>query len=325
MRRRDVLTIVGGAAAATWPFAAATQSPKLPVVGILGIAPRRGVLRPLPDLRQGLQEFDYVEGKTVMFEYRQADGHPDRLSALAQDLVRHQVRVIVTNGGSASALAAKAATSSIPIVFTTGDDPVHVGLVASLRRPSGNVTGVSIASTELVAKRLELLRELVPRAEKIALLMPPNAIEFTKEQTTSVVRASGLDVVVVEGSPDRFEQAFASATEQHADALLVAAAPTFLGRRAQIVALASQHALPAVYPFREFCEAGGLMSYGPNPAEAYYLAGQYAGRILRGAAPSELPVQLPAKIELVINLRTIKALGLRVSRLLNVRADKVIE
>src|SRR5262249_6015134 len=208
LRRRELLAIIGSAAGLNWPCAAVAQLQKPPVVGILGIAPRRGVLRPLRELRQGLQEFDYVEGKTIKFELRQADGQPERLSALAQELVQRRVSVIVTNGGSASALAAKAATSSIPIVFTTGDDPVRVGLVASLRRPSGNVTGVTIASTELLAKRLELLRELVPRAAKIALLTPPNTIEFTKEETKSIVENSGLEVVVIEGTPDRnFERA----------------------------------------------------------------------------------------------------------------------
>jgi putative tryptophan/tyrosine transport system substrate-binding protein len=302
--------------------------PQIPVIGVLGVAAHDTIPKYFPAFVQGLKERGYVEGRNVAIEYRLADSRVGRLPAFAADLVRRQVAVIATNGGSLTALAAKAATSRIPIVFTTGDDPVGIGLVESLSRPGGNVTGVSMSSTALLEKRLELLRELAPGAGTIALLMSadPHKGRFWNEHTAIAARTAGFKVIVVEVEVESdLEALFASAIQQGADALLVAAAPFFMRRRAQVVALAARHGVPAVYPFREFSEVGGLMSYGPNLPATYLQAGLYTGRILNGAEPGDLPVQLPTKFELVINLKTAKALGLEVSRLLTARVDKVIE
>jgi putative ABC transport system substrate-binding protein len=326
VRRRDFIGIVGTAAA--WPIAAVGQAPHLPVIGVLGTTAFDSTPMRFSAFHQGLKETGYIEGRNVAIEYRFAEGQPDRLPELAADLVRRQVAVIAASGGGLAALAAKAATSTIPIVFNVGEDPMAAGLVASISRPGGNATGVSLISSELVEKSLELLRELAPGARTIALVRGggSDATRYWSEHVTAAARAAGLTVLVshVSFEPD-LEAVFASIVREGAGAVLVAATPLFMRRRYQIVALAAQHKLPTIYPWREYCEAGGLMSYGPDLLDAYHQVGRYTGRILNGAAPGDLPVQMPTKFELVINLKTAKALGIQISRLLNARADKVIE
>jgi putative ABC transport system substrate-binding protein len=328
MRRRDFIRMFGGSAA-LWPVVAVGRTPSQPVIGVLGTTSFNSTPERFSAFFEGLKGLGYVEGRNVAVEYRLADGRPDRLPSLAADLVRRQVAVIVTTGGGLAALAAKAATSTIPIVFAAvGDDPIAMGLVTSLSRPGGNTTGVSLTSTELADKCLELLREVAPSADTIALFQGGNSngMEYWSEHLTGTALKIGLRVLVPPDHIDSdFEALFASLVRQGVGAIMVAATPAFMSQRFEIVALAARYRLPTIYPWREYCEAGGLMSYGPDLLDAYLQAGRYTGRILNGATPADLPVQMPTKFDLVINLRTAKALGIEVPRLLNARADKVIE
>ena len=323
MRRREFITLIGGAAAA-WPLTASAQQP-MPVIGYLGSGP------PEPDrvsaFRHGLNETGYVEGQNVTIEYVWAQGQYDRLPVLVADLVRRQVTVIVA-AGVPTALAAKAATATIPIVFTLGVDPVQSGLVASLNRPGGNITGVVLLA-ELAAKRLDLLHELLPTPPVVALLINPTNPANAEVQTRGLqdaARSLGLQAHILGASTAaEIDAAFGAMVELRVGALLVAGEPFFTSRRAQIVALAARHAVPAIYAWREFVVSGGLMSYGPDLADGSRLAGVYTGKILTGAKPADLPVQQAVKIALVINLQTAKTLGLTVPLTLLGRADEVIE
>ncbi|HZN30092.1 MAG TPA: ABC transporter substrate-binding protein, partial [Xanthobacteraceae bacterium] len=316
MRRRQFITMLGGAAASSlsWPLAARAQQPAMPVIGFLSSrspADEQFVAA----FGQGLNEAGFVERRNVTIEYRWAENQLDRLPALAAELARRQVAVILAVGGSAPALAAKAATSTIPVVFIIGGDPVKLGLVASLNRPGGNVTGVTILSGALTAKRLELLRELVPGSGVVACLVNPSSPEIETQLTDirAVSRTFGQEIPVLNASNERdIDAAFATLVRQQIGGLLVANDGFFVGRREQLVALAARHAIPAMYFLREFASAGGLMSYGNSLADAYRQVGTYAGRILKGAKPADLPVEQAVKIELVINLKTAKALGLDV-------------
>src|SRR5262245_25670794 len=324
--RRKFLATLGGAAAA-WPLAARAQQPAMPVVGFL----RNGSPEPNAHLvaafRRGLGEAGYVEGRNVSVEYRWAYNDDGRLPALAADLVRLRVSVIVTPGSTAAAAAAKSATT-IPIVFSAGGDPVQTGLVASLNRPGGNVTGVSSMSGELGAKRLELLQELVPRATRFAVLINPNnpLAEAFVTDVRAAAAAIGRQIEVLTTSTGRdIDPAFAMLVQKRADGLLVGLDPLFVSSRVQLATLGARHAVPAIYPFRDDAEAGGLMSYGPSNTDLVRQAGVYAGRILKGAKPGDLPILRATKFELVINLKSAKALGLDVSDKLLVAADEVIE
>ena len=323
--RRELIALVGGVAAC--PLAAGAQQKAMPVIGFLsGSSP--GPFAPnLAAFRQGLSEAGYVEGQNVAIEYRWAERRYDRLPALAADLVGRKVDVIVAPSGTPSALAAKSATSTIPIVFSVGD-PVGDGLAASLARPGGNLTGVSILAVELTPKRLELLFELVPQAKVIALLVNPT--HSTTERITRDVqekaRVKGVQLQILKAiSESEIDAAFATLVQLQAGALVVQADPFIDSRREQLVALASRHAVPAISAFREFAASGGLISYGPNLTSAFRQLGTYAGKILNGAKPADLPVQQPTTFELVINLKTAKALGLTVPQSLLARADEVIE
>jgi putative ABC transport system substrate-binding protein len=316
-----------GGAALGWPRVLRAQQKRVPVIGLLGAGSRDRLATQVAAFHQGLGDTGYVEGQNLAIEYRWAEGVFDRLPAMAADLVARKVDVIVATAPPA-VVAAKAATSTIPIVFNTGDDPVATGLVASLARPGGNLTGVSILLTELVPKRLELLSEMVPQARVIALLVNPNGPEAspTIAEAEKAARTKGVEIAILRTSTgDEITTAFATLAQLHADALLVGNDPLFNARLDQLQTLAAHHRVPAIYFFREFTAAGGLISYGPNLALVYRQAGIYAGKILNGAKPADLPVQQPTKFELVINLKTAQALGLTVPQSMLMRADEVIE
>jgi len=328
VKRRDFITILGGAAFA-WPVTVLAQQKAMPVIGYLASSSPGPSARNLDAFRQGLSETGYVEGRNVAIEYRWAEGNYDRLSALAADLVGRKVDVIVASGSTPPALAAKSATSTIPIVFTGVSDPVKRGLVASLARPGGNITGFTVFFVELTAKRLELLCELVPQARVIALLVNPNGPEDTGptiRDAQAAARAKGLQLPMLKaGTESEVDAAFASLVNLHADALLIGDDPFFGSRSEQLVALASRHTVPAIYWWREFAAKGGLISYGPSLAANYRQAGIYTGRVLNGEKPADLPVQQPTTFELVVNLKTAKVLGLTVPQSILGRADEVIE
>ena len=314
MSRREFITLLGGAAA--WPLAARAQQPAMPVIGFLGATSPDQNAGYLRTFRQALKESGYVEGENVAIAYRFAENQLDRLPALAAELVRQRVAVIASIEGIPVALAAKAATTTIPIVFTVSDDPVRLGLVASLARPGGNLTGINFVSTELAAKRLELLRELVPAAARVAVLVNPAnaaATESTLRDVLPAARAIGLQIQVLNADTSgEIDAAFATIVRERPDALFVATSPFFTSRRVQLVQLAARHAVPATYVGRQFPEVGGLMSYGANLADAWRQLGAYTGRILKGAKPADLPVVQASKFELVINHQTARMLGLTV-------------
>jgi putative ABC transport system substrate-binding protein len=326
MQRRTFASHLGSAIA--WPLWARAQRRDVPAIGYLQAVARSTVEKFLAAFRSGLAETGFEEGRNVIIEYRFADGDYARLPALARELVALNVNVIVAGGGPPSALAAKAATAIIPIVFTAIADPRDGGLVASYSRPGGNATGISVLTTELDSKRLELLCDLVPAASTVGVLANPNRPDADR-QTRDVARAANALnrrlVVMRAGTEREIEEAFARLRESGAEALVVLADPYFTSRRTQITALAVRHRLPAMYQWRDFAEVGGLMSYGPSLADAYRHAGLYTGRILKGEKPADLPVLQPTKFELVINARTARALGLTITEAMLARADEVIE
>ena len=329
MRRREFITLLGGTAAA-WPLVAHAQQSVMPVIGFLDWGSPRPDGRFVVAFRKGLAEAGYVEGQNVAIEYRWAEGQVDRLPALAADLVRRQVAVIVATGVFQTALAAASATSTIPIVVAAGGDPVKYGLAASLNRPGGNVTGVTLITTELAGKRLGLLLEMVPQATTVAYLSGgPRLLKHENEASSilEAARALGRQVIVVEASRDRdFEAAFATIVQRQAGALIVGVVPLFTYNSNRIVALAERHKIPTIYPFRVYALGGGLMSYGADLEGPLRQVGvDYVGRILKGAKPADLPVQQPTNFELILNLKTAKALGLDVPPTLLARADEVIE
>jgi putative ABC transport system substrate-binding protein len=327
MRRRDFIKVIAGSAAAL-PLAARAQQTAMPVIGYLQSASPSYFAQFSDAVRQGLNEIGYVEGQNVAIERRSAEGDYDRLAALAACLVDRQVAVILATGGSDPAKAAKAATSNIPIVFVSAADPVRTGLVASLNRPGGNVTGVSLLASALDAKKLGLLRELAPKASTIGVLINPDypSANSQREETQQAAARLGLRLLMLSARADgEIDFAFASAAKQGADALLVATDPFLLSRRERLVALAARYAVPAIYAQREVVSGGGLISYGPHFWDGYRQAGAYVGRVLKGEKPADLPVLQPTKFELVINLKTAKALGLEVPDRLLALADEVIE
>jgi putative tryptophan/tyrosine transport system substrate-binding protein len=328
VKRREFITLLGGAAAA-WPIGARAQQPAMPVVGLLDQRSPDELVDRLRGFRQGLRDSGFVEGQNVAIDYRWAENKMERLSELAADLVRRQVAVIAATSGFSPALAAKTATTTIPIVFVIAQDPVRLGLVASLARPGGNTTGISFLSGEVTAKRLELLRELVPAATRVAVLVDPsNATyaEITMRETGAAARSIGLQIQVLNASTiGEINAAFATLVREKPDALFVGGDPFFNSRRTQLVHLATRHAVPASYPARDFVDAGGLISYGANIADAWRQAGSYAGRILKGEKPADLPVVQSSKFELVINAQTATMLGLAVPPQLLAIADQVIE
>jgi ABC-type uncharacterized transport system substrate-binding protein len=326
MTRRDFLTLLGGAAA--WPFMARAQQRAMPVIAFLGSgSPDVVMAARLRAFRQSLKDTGYVEGDNVAIEYHWAEGQFDRLPALAAEMVRRGVALVVTTG-LGSALAAKTATTTIPIVFLGADNPVQFGLVASLNRPGGNATGLNLMTSELTAKRLELVRQLVPRAAMAAVLVNPNSPEVAPQLADfqNASRVVGQPILILNASNEiEFDTAFASLVQQRADALVVTNDAFLFNRRDRIVALAAHNAVPTIYDRREYASAGGLISYGPNYVDAYRQAGIYTGRILKGEKPGDLPVMQSTKFELVINLKTAMALGLTVPPTLLATADEIIE
>ena len=326
MKRREFIVLLGAATA--WPLMGRAQQP-MPVIGFLGISSPDLYAAPLRAFRQGLSETGYVEGRNVAIEFRWADGQNDRLPALAAELVRRRVNVIVAPGSTPAALAAKAATETIPIVFQVGIDPVEAGLVTSLARPGGNVTGITNINTELVSKRLELLRELVPKATSVALLVNPTSPEIANsvsKELESTARTLGLQFHLLQARSDAdFDAVFATLVQLRVGALIIAPDGFFISRNEQLGALTLRHAIPAVTQFREFALAGGLMSYGGSFSEPTRQVGIYTGKILKGEKPDHLPVQQTVKVELVINLKTAKTLGITVPQSVQNRADEVIE
>jgi putative tryptophan/tyrosine transport system substrate-binding protein len=327
MRRREFITLIGGAAVA-WPCVPRAQQPAMPVVGFLHSASADTFREQLDAFRQGLRDGGYVEGENVAIEFRWAEGRFDRLPAMAADLVRQNVSVIAALGGNSSNLAAKASTDTIPVVFVSGSDPVKLGLVTSLSRPGGNITGISFFVADVVAKQLGLLRELVPGATTVALLLNPKSPEAQRQQPQAreAARALGLELRIHDASTSsEIDQAFATMVQDGDGALIIGADPFFGSRVRQIVGLATRHRIPAMYYRSEYAAAGGLISYGTSITEAYRQAARYVTRVLKGAKPSELPVLQPTKFELVINLRTAKVLGLAIPSGVLAIADEVIE
>jgi putative ABC transport system substrate-binding protein len=327
VKRREFITL--GGAAASWPLAARAQQPALPVIGFLFAISPVGFTERLRDFRLGLKDAGYVEGENVAIEYRWAENQLDRLPALAAELARRQVAVIVALGGTAPAIAAKALNTTIPVVFGVPEDPVKLGLVTSLARPGGNLTGINFFVGELLAKRLELLRELVPAAARVAVFVNPAnpaRAELAVKEAESAGRAMGLQIQVLSVSTSsEINAAFATLGRDRPDALLVSPDPFFVARRIQLANLAARHAIPTSYSVRDQVEAGGLMSYGTNVSDAYRQVGIYTGRVLKGAKPADLPVVQSTKFELVINVSTARMLGLTVPQALLAIADEVIE
>jgi ABC-type uncharacterized transport system substrate-binding protein len=328
MKRREFITLVG-AGAATWPLAARAQQPAMPMIGFLNSQSPEGYAERLRGFRQGLKEAGFVEGENVAIEYRWADGQMDRLPILAAELVRRPVAVIIAPGNTAAARAAKAAATTIPIVFSVAEDPVGLGLVASLARPGGNLTGINFFNSELTAKRLELLRALVPAAVRVAVLVNPTeatTAETTLRDVEPSARAMGLQIQPHKATTGReIDAVFATFEHERPDALFVTGNAFFNSRRVQLVHLASHHRIPATYGGRDYPDIGGLMSYGTNVTDAYRQLGIYTGRILKGAKPADLPVMQSTKFELVINAQTARMLGLTVPPSLLATADEVIE
>jgi putative ABC transport system substrate-binding protein len=328
MRRRDFITLLGGGAAA-WPLSASAQQQLMPVIGSLYAVSAAEWAPYMAGFRRGLTDVGFIEGRNVTMEYRWAEGHLEKLPAMAADLVGRKVNLILAGGSVVGVQAAMAATRTIPIVFTTAADPVAAGLVASLNHPGGNVTGVTLISSELAPKRLELLHELFSAATKIALLTNPKNPTIFKQDTKGVeeaARALGQQIVIVSASAaDEIESAIAAAVQQRASALIVGSDALFVSSRSEIAALALRHSIPAISSERQEAAVGDLMSYGTNFVDTYRQAGIYAGRILKGEKPAALPVQQPTKFELVVNLKTAKALGLKIPESFLLRADQVIE
>ena len=327
LKRREFITLVGAAVA--WPLAARAQQQALPVIGFLNMQSPEAFAEPLRGFRQGLKDTGYVEGENVAIEYRWAENQIDRLPAQAAELVRQQVAVIAATGGYPPVFAAKAATTTIPIVFLAADDPVRLGLVASLARPGGNLTGINFFAEELAAKRLELLRELVPAPARVAVLVNPANVmgtETTVRDVEAAARAIGLQIQVLNANTSReIDAAFATFLRERPDAIFVGPDAFFTARRLQLALLAVLHRMPAIYPLRPFAEAGGLMSYGASLTDTYRQAGVHTGRILKGAKPADLPVVQASKFELVINAQTARMLDLAVPQSLLIAADEVIE
>jgi len=326
MRRREFIAGVGGAAA--WSLAARAQQSAMPVIGFLNSASPQPFAKYVAGFRTGLKETGYIDGQNVTIEFRWAEGHYDRLPEMAADLVRRKVAVLVSTGGEPSVLAAKAATTTIPIVFTSGIDPIRAGFVSSLSRPGGNVTGVNLFLTAIESKRLGLLRALLPGVKLIAVLFNPKRQEYARQKADveEAAHAIGQQIHLLSASNEsEIDTAFASAMQLQAGAMLVGSDPFFNSQRNRIVALAARHAIPAMSDQREHALAGGLISYGTNISEGYRQAGVYAGRILKGEKPGDLPVVQATKFEFVINLKTAKALGIEVPPNLSAQADEIIE
>ena len=326
MKRREFIILLGGAAA--WPLAAWAQQPATPVIGFLSSGSPRTFVNFLKAFHAGLSDEGFVERRNVAIVYRWAEGHFDELDALATELVAEGAAVIAATGGVRSAEAAKNATTTIPVVFVIGFDPVKLGLVASFNKPGGNLTGTTIITTELATKRLSLLYDLDPGMRNVAILVNPESMRADVEIENVIVAArdTGRPLFVLRASSiSEIDAAFASLAEQQLRALIISAAPFFMTRRAQLVGLAASHKMPVVYPFREFVDDGGLMSYGPSLTSAYRRAGVYAGRILKGAKPGELPIESPSRFEFLINLKTAKTLNLTIPPGVLAIADEVIE
>jgi putative tryptophan/tyrosine transport system substrate-binding protein len=327
MQRREFITLIGGAAAG-WPLAARAQQPAMPVIGFLNSASPQPFENYVAGFRAGLKETGYVDGQNVVIEFRWAEGHYDQLPGMAADLVRRKVAVLVSTGGTPSVMAAKAATTTVPIVFTIGGDPVRFGIVTSLSRPGGNMTGVNMLAIQMETKRLGLLRALVPKAELIAILLNPNNPLATDQmrEIQEAARALGQQIHILPASSEsEINAAFATVVQLHAAAMLVGADPFFNSQHDKIIALAARHAIPAIYEQRDHALAGGLMSYGTSFRDGYRQAGIYVGRILKGEKPGDLPVVQSTKFEFVINLKTAKALRIEVPPNLSAEADEIIE